>query len=145
MTAITETRRNHLIWIGLAVTVAGVLSYFMVFARYPVLRDFPWVNLPLVALGFGLSAAGARRAFGRSEVFRGKVLAPLGALLSLFLGSLFVYYIFGLSYVLPPPTEATLSLVRAPGFALASAAGEMVRLDDYRGRKVVLVFYRGFW
>ena len=138
-------RRNHLIWIGPAVTVAAVLSYFMVFARYPILRDFPWLNLPLAALGVGLSAAAVWRAARRSEVFRGKVLAPLGFALSLLLGSLFVYYIFGLSYLVPPPTEATLSLVRAPGFALASSGGETVRLDDYRGRKVVLVFYRGVW
>jgi len=64
-------RRNHAIWLGPIVTFAGAVSYFLYFARFPSLRDVPWVNLPIVA-------------------------------------------------------------------------GD-VRLSDLRGRKVVLVFYRGFW
>ncbi len=139
------TRRNHLIWVGPVVTVAAILSYFMVFARYPALRDFPWLNLPLAVLGIGLSAAGVWRAFGRPEVFRGRILAPLGAVVSLFFASFFGFYIFSLSYLLPAPTETTLRLGTAPGFALAAAVGGTVRLDDFLGRKVVLVFYRGFW
>ncbi|RMG50585.1 MAG: hypothetical protein D6723_12000 [Acidobacteria bacterium] len=33
----------------------------------------------------------------------------------------------------------------APDFALTNQRGHPVRLRDYRGKKVVLVFYRGFW
>jgi peroxiredoxin len=33
---------------------------------------------------------------------------------------------------------------QAPDFTLTSIQGEEVRLSDYRGRKVVLVFLRGF-
>jgi peroxiredoxin len=33
---------------------------------------------------------------------------------------------------------------QAPDFTLTSIQGEQVRLSDYRGRKVVLVFLRGF-
>lgn len=139
------TKRNHLIWIGLLTTLVGLVSYFMVFARFPALRDFPWVNLPLTALGVAASAVAAARVFRRPDVFRGKVLAPIGLAVSLMLAGLFGLYIFRLSYLLPAPSEATLGLEAAPDFALASAGGETIRLSDLRGRKVLLIFYRGFW
>ena len=140
-----QRRRNHLIWIGPLVAFAAAVSYFEVFASFPALRDFPWVNLPLIFLGLGLSALAVWRAFRHSDVFRGKVLAPLGFAFSLLLASALVWYVFSYSYQLPPASEATLSLVQAPDFALAASTGETVRLSDFRGRKVVLVFYRGFW
>jgi len=34
---------------------------------------------------------------------------------------------------------------RAPQFSLPSADGRTVSLKDYTGKKLVLVFYRGFW
>ncbi len=138
-------RRNHLIWIGPLVAVIGLVSYFLVFARYPVLRDFPWLNLPLTIAGVALSALGLWRTIRRPEVFRGRVLGSLGLAVSLFVGVLFCLYIFRITYSLPAPTAASLSLEQAPDFALTAAGGETVRLSDYRGRKVVLVFYRGFW
>ena len=138
-------RRNHLIWIGPLVAFAGVVSYFEVFARFPALRDVPWVNLPLVALGAVLSALGARRAFSRPREFRGKVPGALGLGLSLLLLAAFCAYIFWITYFLPPPSDVTLGLLDAPDFALSASTGETVRLSDFGGRKVVLVFYRGFW
>lgn len=138
-------KRNHLIWIGPLVGFAGVVSYFEVFARFADLRDVPWVNLPLVTLGAVLSGFGVWRAFGRPRVFRGKVLGSLGLVFSLLLTALFFAYIFKISYSLPPPTEATLGLVEAPDFTLTSSTGETIRLADFTGQNVVLVFYRGFW
>ncbi len=137
-------RRNHLIWIGPLVAFAGVVSYFEVFARFPALRDFPWVNLPLTVAGLALSAAGAWRAFRSPARVRAKVLASLGFAFSLLLVAALVWYVVDFTYRLPPAGEA-LGLVEAPDFALASSTGETVRLSDYRGRKVVLVFYRGYW
>ena len=52
--------RNLYAWIGPLVVLAGTVSYFVYFFRFPVLRDFPWVNLPLVALGLLISARGLR-------------------------------------------------------------------------------------
>lgn len=34
---------------------------------------------------------------------------------------------------------------RAPQFSLPSADGRAVALKDYVGKKLVLVFYRGYW
>jgi hypothetical protein len=134
--------RNHLIWLGPLVTFVGAVSYFLVFARFAALRDFPWVNLPLVLIGAAISVAGLRFALARS---RGKILAAIGATLSIALTVLFCGYVFVLSYTLPDPSAETLALDQAPGFELQDENGDLVSLADLRGTRVILVFYRGFW
>jgi peroxiredoxin len=34
---------------------------------------------------------------------------------------------------------------RAPQFSLPASDGRIVALKDYSGKKLVLVFYRGYW
>jgi hypothetical protein len=137
--------KNHALWIGPLVTFAGAVSYFAFFARFPALRDFPWVNLPVVLLGLGLSALGLTRAYKRTSSYRGKTLGPIGLVVSGLLSSAFVFYIFGLSFWLPEPTRVARGLRVAPAFSLVDHEGRSVRLEDYRGTKIVLTFYRGFW
>jgi hypothetical protein len=137
--------RNHALWLGPLLALAGVVSYFTLFVRWPALRDFPWVNLPVALAGVGLSALAAWRAFFRSERYRGKILGSGGLVLSLGLGTLFCFYIFFFSYMLPEPQEATLVLAAAPDVALTDQDGGTVRLAELRGKKVVLTFYRGHW
>jgi len=139
-----KSKRNHFIWLGPVLTFVGGLSYFMFFARFPTLRDFPWINLPLVLAGLALSAFGVWRAFARPGIL-GKLLGSVGLLISLGLATLFGWYVFGLSYGLPQPTQASLTLQQAPAFTLTDHDGSPVRLEDLRGRKVVLTFYRGHW
>ena len=141
---VPKPRRNPLIWIGPLVAFAGVVSYFEVFARFPALRDVPWVNLPLTALGLALSGAGLQRAWRSAVRVRTKVLAAIGFGFSLLLAAALIWYVFSWSYQMPSTGKAR-NLAEAPDFALAASTGETVRLSDYRGRKVVLVFYRGFW
>lgn len=138
-------RRNHAIWLGPAVTFCGAVSYFTVFVTYPALRDFPWVNLPVVLLGVALSALGLWRAFRRSPVFGGKRLGAAGFALSLILGGLFVFYIFSFTYRLPAPGAMSRTLTDVQDFTLNDHSGQPVRLGELRGRKVVLIFYRGHW
>jgi len=136
---------NRAAWLGPLVTFAGAVSYFMFFVRFPALRDFPWVNLPLVLIGLGLSVLGARRAFARGTRRRARVGAAAGLALSALLAAFLVAYVFALSYALPAPAAATLALDRAPDFELRDQHRTPVRLSSFAGRKVVLVFYRGFW
>ena len=100
-------RRNHLIWLGPSITAGGTLSYFMFFYRFPALRDFPWINLPLVLAGLSLSAIALWRAFARPRLYRGKVLGSAGLVVSLAVAALFASYVFVLSYRLPAPTPET--------------------------------------
>ncbi|MEM7586701.1 MAG: hypothetical protein AAF560_25150 [Acidobacteriota bacterium] len=137
-------RRNHLIWLGPFLGFAAILSYFMVFARFPGLRDFPWLNLPLALVGLVLSVFGVLRPWRQPEVFRGKALPIIGLVVSTVFASFFVYYIFVLS-VLPAASETAVKLTQAPEFTLTASDGTTVSSSDFRGRNVALIFYRGFW
>jgi hypothetical protein len=147
MSSMTAERppRNHALWLGPLVAFGGMVSYFEVFARFPTLRDFPWVNLPLVLVGIALSLGGFWGAYVRGSRWPIKVVASLGLAFSLLTGGFLIAYVFGISNSLPSATSITRSLAQAPDFALEDASGRVHRLSDYRGSKVVLVFYRGHW
>jgi hypothetical protein len=127
------------------IVLVGAISYFTFFARFPSLRDVPWLNLPLVLLGALLTALGWWRTQRRPGRRVSKIVATLAFGLSLSLATLFGFYVLSYSYSLPVPTPQTLDLVEAPDFELPDQRGRLVRLSDYRGMKVVLTFYRGFW
>ena len=111
----------------------------------PTLRDFPWLSLPVVIVGVAVTASGLWRAFSRPETYRGKIWGSVGLTFSLLLSLLFGSYVFVISYWLPEPTSAAVGLSFAPDVALSDQRGRATRLADYAGRKVVLVFYRGYW
>jgi hypothetical protein len=137
--------RNHALWGGPLLVFAGAVSYFTVFARFPVLRDFPWLNLPLVLLGLAWSGLGVWRAYARRTRYRGRILGVASLGFSLLLAGLFNFYVFEYSYRMPEPGASTLAMDLAPDFELSDQDGRRVKLSDFRGRKVVLTFYRGFW
>jgi hypothetical protein len=137
--------RNHALWLGPVIAFVGVVSYFQFFARFPALRDFPWVNLPLVLVGIALSLGGLWGAHVRGSRWPVKAAAGLGLASSLLFGGFLIAYVFGISNSLPAATATTRALVQAPDFELEDAAGRVLRVSDYRGSKVVLVFYRGHW
>jgi len=134
-------RRNHLAWIGPLVTFVGMASYFLVFVRWPALRDFPWVNLPLVLAGVAASWTALRR---RRDSFVSGLLAWSGLGFSALVAGLFCFYVFHYSSTLPDASTA-LRMEQAPDFALSDQHGDVVRLADMRGKNVILVFFRGFW
>jgi len=137
--------KNHLLWIGPLVVVAGAVSYFVVFAYVPVLRDFPWLNFPLVLVGIVVSVVGLWRAFSDHPTALSKFLAVCGLLVSLGIGGLFSLYVLVLSNRLPSIDGVAAELATAPDFTLTDQNGRVVTLSDFRGRNVVLVFYRGHW
>lgn len=130
---------------GLVLTLFGALSYFLYFYRFPVLRDFPWVNLPLVIAGAYVSVLGWKKVLRAGTGRLGKGLATLGMGASLGLALLFCAYIFLLSNALPVAEGAPDAGTLAADFKLRDHNGQDVQLVDYRGSKVLLVFYRGDW
>ena len=137
MTTSARRHRNHLVWIGALVSVFGLVSYFTIFATYPALRDTAWLNLLLVVIGLALSLLAVRR--------RRSWLSLGGTVLSAACVVLLAGYVFGLSQQLPPTDGVIAVGAVAPGFSLPDQTGATVRLADFAGRPVVLVFYRGFW
>ena len=135
-------RRNHLLWIGSLVVFAGFVSYYQLFARFAALRDFPWVNLPLIWVGVVLSALGVWRAF---RAGRRKILGSIALIFSVLVAGLFHAYVFWYSYRMPGATPITSAMILAPDFTLTDQHGRPVTLSDLRGRNAVLVFYRGHW
>lgn len=136
---------KHAVWMGFVLTLFGVLSYFLYFYQFAGLRDFPVVNLPIVILGVILAGAGCWGVFTQGHGVVGKGLAGLGFLLALGIAGLFNFYIFSMSYGLPQSAQAAATEKPAPDFTLLDHNSRSVSLSDFRGRKVVLVFYRGHW
>lgn len=80
-----------------------------------------------------------------TSIHRGKILGPLGLALVLAIAGLFHSHASSASFQLPAPTETARSMTAAPNFTLPNQDGKPVRLSEYRGKKVVLTFYRGYW
>jgi len=143
----TPAGRQHdfLLWIAPLIAIAGFLSYWGYFVRWPFLRDTGLLNLGLLLLALGLSVLGLRRAWPRG-LWR-RVAGALGVLISTLLTGLFVAYCYVLSYGLPP-TDGVVALgERLPEITLASYDGspvDLARASEGPG-PLVLVFFRGFW
>jgi len=136
---------KHAVWLGLVLTLVGALSYFLYFSRFPSLRDFPVLNLPIVLLGVLVAGVGCWRVFQQKRGTLGKGLAGLSFLFTLGLAGLFNFYIFAMSYQLPESSKSPASEATAPDFTLLDHKNQNVTLSDSHNEKVVLIFYRGFW
>jgi hypothetical protein len=155
---------NWAVWAGALLVVAGILSYPLYFIRFPALRDFPWVNLPLIVFGLALLAGGLVRAFRQPQLHRGKIFGSVLAVLSLALSGLFLYGVFiGAKHMLPVSHGAPQVGQVAPNFTLPDSRNNPVNLTGVlssafapngaigsgaaaeRTAGVVLIFYRGYW
>lgn len=154
---------NPALWIGFALVLAGIASYPFFFIRFPVTRDFPWVNLLLLVIAAWLLVAGVSRAFRRPQAYRGKVSGPILASLSLLLIGFFLVDIFYVARQLPASANAPRPGQIAPDFTLSDSTGHPVSLSSLlnspfasndwppagpapaKTAGVVLIFYRGYW
>ena len=147
--------RNWHIWVGFLLSILGVLSYFLVFARYPVTRDTPWANYLILAAGIGFMISGLRRAYGQSQQYRGKIAGPILAVLSFTTVGFFCFLIFYATKQMPKAADAPRVGQKAPEFVLTDANNKEVSLASLMStplpnsptppKGVFLVFYRGYW
>ena len=137
---------NWSLWTGFLFVLAGFLSYAF-FAQFPITRDFPWANLLLFALGGILLVLGLFRAFGKPQIYRGKIFGPILGTLGILMFGLFSYVFFYELRQVPPSTGAPRVGQSAPEFTLSDQDGNYVSLRDLisRSKAVALIFYRGFW
>jgi len=136
---------NWPIWLGFVVTVGGLFSYEF-FAQFPVTRDFPWANLLLFAFGLVLLMVGLFRAFGRPQLYRGKVFGSIFTALAVLLFGFFSYEIFYVLKQVPLSAQAPHIGQKAPDFTLPDQNGKQVALTDLLSPNgAILIFYRGHW
>jgi hypothetical protein len=151
-----KRRWNWSLWSGFILVLFGVLSYIPLFALFPITRDFPWVNLLLFCAGGVLLFAGLIRAFRKPDLYLGRVVGSILALLSLAGISLFAYGLLYQVRQLPPAAGAPHAGQKAPDFTLSDQNGKPVALADLlastvpgsastKANGVLLIFYRGHW
>jgi hypothetical protein len=136
---------NWPLWVGFVVAVGGLFSYEF-FAELPMTRDFPWANLLLFGVGATLLLAGLFRAFGRPQVYRGRVFGSIFTVLSFLLFAFFAYEIFYVLRQVPSSAQAPRVGEKAAEFSLPDQNGTSVALVDLLSPNgAVLIFYRGHW
>ncbi len=143
----TKRLWNWRIWTGFVVSLAATFSYLPLFIRWPVTRDFPWVNLLLFVVSLYLLGTGLVRAYRRPAEYRGRVGGSLLALVSVVLLGLFAAGTFFAARMLPTPENALRVGQTAPDFTLTDVENGPVSLAQLRQSKraVLLIFYRGYW
>ena len=140
MSEVRRTRAAGLAAAGLALGLLGAGGYFVLALhlgpRLPALRNGAAPSWILIALGIAVSVMALVRATRRRV--SGLLLGLNVAVAAAFAAMLYVVTV--VPRVAGPPVGAP-----APSFALVDQGGRTVRLEDFRGAPLLLVFYRGHW
>ena len=152
MPDVTDRRNNSALWLGLMITLLGVLSNFLYFLKMPQAL-IPWINLIVPAIGLIFLFIGLRRAFGQSQIYRGKIWGSIVATLSVVLFALSIWGFFH-SRDVPGASAAPQVGQRIPDFTLPDSKGQLVSLSQllsssagysHPPKALLLIFYRGHW
>ena len=126
--------------LGLALGVAGVVSYLPVVIHFgawlPRVRNAAAPNWMLIALGLVLAVLALVRA--RRRLVPGLLVGLTVVVAAAFAAMLYV------ATAMPVRAGPAVG-APAPEFALVDQSGATVRLADFRGAPLLLVFYRGHW
>jgi peroxiredoxin len=120
---------NWPLWSGFLLSPIAFLSYPFVFERWPVTRDFPWVNLLLFGLTALLLVTGLRRAFAPGRLRWLRITSGLIATtLSIAIFANFAMSVFVHARHLPASAHAPWVGERAPDFTLPDESGALISL-----------------
>ena len=133
--------RRSLALAGCVFVLAGVIGYFAVVLSVPALvpyvRNHAVPSWILVATGLVLSILAVRRT--GAGAWTSRVLLGVNVALSALFAA-FLYVVLAVPAASGPAVGAP-----APDWTLVDQTGKSVRLADFRGAPLVLVFYRGHW
>jgi len=136
---------NWPLWVGFVVAVGGLFSYEF-FIQFPITRDFPWATLLLFATGAALLLIGLFRAFGRPQLYHGKIFGSIFTAIAFLLFAFFSYETFYVLRQVPLSAQAPRVGEKAPEFSLPDQNGKLVALADLLSPNgAVLIFYCGHW
>ena len=123
---------------GLVLVLLGIGSYFVVALHFgawlPEVRNSALPNWAAIAVGLALSVTAARAGGGVARVLAG---------VNLLLAGWFAWVLYSMSAV--PLVDGPALGAPAPDFAARDQDGKVVRLPDFHGAPLLLVFYRGHW
>ena len=145
-------------WACFLLSILAFVSYFMVFARFPITRNVPWVNFLLFGVAALFFLTGLKRVFTGAGSLGGKLVSCVLALLSISILGAFSFVIFRGTRRLPASHWSPVVGQKAPNFTLRDTHGNPVSLSallstplepaDSSGgppQGVLLIFYRGYW
>ena len=146
-------RLNWQIWAGFVLSLVAGFSYPLLFARWPITRDWPWVNLILFAIAMVLLFLGLRRAFKPDKRIFSKLFSSLAAAFGVLLLAGLLFMIFVMGSWLPASAGAPQVGQKAPDFTLTDSHDKPVTLaqllaepiNNKPPKAVLLIFYRGYW
>jgi hypothetical protein len=135
------TMRRALAAAGLLLVLAGVVGYFAVVVSVPALvpyvRNSAVPNWLLILAGMLLSITAVRRPGA------GRWLPRIGLGVNVVLAGLFAAFLY-VGTAVPPANGPRLG-APAPDWALQDQTGKTLRLADFHGSPLLLIFYRGHW
>ncbi len=141
LASVAPRRSIGLALLGLAFGVAGVVGYAVVLrfgGRFPSVRNDAVPNWCAIAVGLVLSVAAIARASRGRRLVSAILLVVNGAIAAWFAAVLYVVTAL-------PEAHGPAIGASAPDFALPDQSGRGVRLADFRGKPLLIVFYRGHW
>ena len=159
MPEIAERRRNGAPWLALLFILVAIGLNAATFMTARGTLAILWLGLAAGLVALVYSVIGIKRAFGRPQIFGGKVSSLMFGVLALLVCGLMAFSWFG-ARTLPASAGAPHVGQKAPEFTLADTQGNKISLSQLLGhgnsttavttagatpKAVLLIFYRGYW